>query len=105
MLLLWWLVTTGAVYLIYMLDEPTYEAFSLLHVEPVPVNLFSIAAQNPTDSQSVEPYLHTQVQLILSDKVLTQPSRRPPDRQLLDDQGVEGPEGRPSQGDGGRDCG
>ena len=39
-LLLWLVVSTPMAYLIYTLIEPTYEAFSLLHVEPALPDLF-----------------------------------------------------------------
>ena len=68
--LTWLLVFPPVAYLIYFLDEPPYEAFSLLQIQPTKENLFSIDARNPTDSKAVEPYLLTQVHLITSDQVL-----------------------------------
>ncbi len=74
----WWrilllslVVSTPLVYLIFTLIEPTYEAFSVLQIEPMKEFLFLMAAQNPTDRGSVN-YLQTQVQLITTDKVLDQ---------------------------------
>jgi hypothetical protein len=57
-------------YAIYLFVGPSYEAFSLLQVEPMGERLFAIDQQPATDLKSFEPYLLTQVQLILSDKVL-----------------------------------
>jgi polysaccharide biosynthesis transport protein len=68
-LLLWLVVSAPLAFLIYQLVEPTYEAFSLLQIEPTKEFLFAISAQNP-DRQAFEPYLQTQVQLITTDMVL-----------------------------------
>ncbi len=70
-LLLWLVVATPLAYLIYMFVEPTYEAFSVLQIEPTKESLFSTGGQNPTDRESID-YLQTQVQLITTDKVLDQ---------------------------------
>ena len=69
-ILLVWLV--GAVVaggLIYWFIGPTYEAFSILRVEPVQPKLFEYE-QELADSRSVGPYLQTQVKLITSNHVL-----------------------------------
>ena len=70
MLLLWLLLATPVAYLIYTLDEPIYEAFSLLQVEPAPAKLFVPGGHVGEDRLIAQPYLETQVQLISSDKVL-----------------------------------
>ena len=70
--MLWLVVSTPLIYLIYTFVEPTYEAFSLLQIEPTTQNIFERSAQNFTDSRAVEPYLQTQVQLITSPAVLDQ---------------------------------
>jgi polysaccharide biosynthesis transport protein len=69
-LLLWLVVSTPLAYVIYLLFEPTYEAFSLLQVEPTKEFLFTISSQNLADMRAYEPYLLTQVRLITSDRVL-----------------------------------
>jgi hypothetical protein len=69
-LLTWLLVSAPVAYAIYRIEVPTYEAFSLLQVEPMRELLFAIERQNPMDLQGFEPYLQTQVQLITSDRVL-----------------------------------
>jgi capsular polysaccharide biosynthesis protein len=69
-LLLWLLLATPMAYMIYILVEPTYEAFSLLQVQPVQHNLFEPGLRGSTDSRSAQPYMETQVQLIVSDRVL-----------------------------------
>jgi polysaccharide biosynthesis transport protein len=69
-LLLWLVVSTPLAYVIYLLIEPTYEAFSLLQVEPTKEMLFTISSQNLADMRAYEPYLLTQVRLITSDRVL-----------------------------------
>ena len=68
-LLLWLVVSTPLAYLIYTLVQPTYEAFSLLQIQPTKEFLFNLM-QTPADRGSVEPYLLTQVHLITSDQVL-----------------------------------
>ena len=70
-ILLWWLVVASPVaYLIYSLVEPTYEAFSLLQVEPTQKDLFLPGVHDSMDRVIALPYLETQVQLIGSDRVL-----------------------------------
>ena len=57
-------------YLIWHFVEPTYEAFSILQVEPVQPKLYSDRGQDNVDLRSVVPYLQTQVKLMTSDRVL-----------------------------------
>ncbi len=57
-------------YLIWRFVEPTYEAFSLLQVEPAQPKLYSDRGQDNVDFKSVVPYLQTQIKLITSDRVL-----------------------------------
>ena len=57
-------------YLVWRSFEPTYEAFSLLQVEPFPPKLYSDREQDNVDFRSVVPYLQTQVKLMTSDRVL-----------------------------------
>ena len=71
-LLLWLVVSTPLAYLIYVVVEPTYEAFSLLQIEPTTERLFQLSAQSFAEGRAYEPYLQTQVQLITSDVVLDQ---------------------------------
>ena len=69
-LLLWLIVSAPIAFLIYMMVQPTYEAVSLLRIEPAVPDLLSplknrggVEAQNST-------YLKTQANLITSAKVL-----------------------------------
>ena len=55
--------------LIWLFIQPTYEAFSLLRVEPSTLNLFA-PSNNQDNTTTHLPYLQTQVQLIKSDQVL-----------------------------------
>ena len=55
--------------LILTFFPPTYEAFSLLRVEPSTLNLFA-PSNNQDNTTTHLPYLQTQVQLIKSDQVL-----------------------------------
>ena len=56
--------------LIYYFVEPTYEAFSILRVEPAQPKLYSDRGQDNVDFRSVVPYLQTQIKLMTSDRVL-----------------------------------
>ena len=60
------------------LIQPTYEAISLLQVQPTRPDLFGPGVQNGLDTVVAQPYLETQVQLISSDKVLDAAIARPP---------------------------
>ena len=66
-LLLWLVISTPLAYAIYSFYEPTYEAFSLLQVEPTQPQLFGPLHPGVDMAQ---PYVQTQVQLMTSDKVL-----------------------------------
>jgi polysaccharide biosynthesis transport protein len=68
-LLVWVVVSTPVVFLIYRFIEPTFEAFSTLRVSPGSDRLFESSA-NHLSSSAVTPYLETQVSLITSDRVL-----------------------------------
>jgi polysaccharide biosynthesis transport protein len=69
-LLLWLVVSAPLIYVIFQFIQPTFEAFSLLRVEPSAPILF---AQSNTheNSGTALAYLQTQVQLIKSDQVLS----------------------------------
>jgi succinoglycan biosynthesis transport protein ExoP len=70
-LLIWLVLSVPAVYLIRQLVAPTYEAVSLLQVQPVAHGLYGQGGSETTDFRSVTPYLQTQVTLITTDRVLT----------------------------------
>ena len=57
------------VYLVYVIIEPSYEAFSTLRIEPSKPELFGPSVRG-TDSTGFQPYLETQRNLILTDRVL-----------------------------------
>ena len=80
--MLWLVVSTPLAYLIYSLVEPTYEAFSLLQVQPSQDGIFQVGALDGMDKVIAQPYLATQVQLISSDKVLDAASRDQHPRRL-----------------------
>src|SRR5262249_42593569 len=71
-------VSTPLAYVIYLIVEPNYVAFSLLQIEPATPGLFQLSAQNFADGHAYEPYLQTQVQLITSDGVLDAALSRDP---------------------------
>jgi polysaccharide biosynthesis transport protein len=66
-LLLWLVVSIPTVFLIHGVIQPTYEASSLLKIEPVDPQLFS--SLNRGENQSAT-YLRTEVAVLTSDKVL-----------------------------------
>jgi polysaccharide biosynthesis transport protein len=70
-LLIWLVLAAPAMYLILQFVAPTYEAFSLLQVQPVSHGLYGQAGSEATNFTSVMPYLQTQVNLITTDHVLT----------------------------------
>jgi polysaccharide biosynthesis transport protein len=70
-LLVWLVLSAPAVYLIRHFVAPTYEAASLLQVQPVSHGLYGQAGSETIDFRSVTPYLQTQVTLITTDRVLT----------------------------------
>jgi polysaccharide biosynthesis transport protein len=67
-LLLWLVVSAPIMYLIFLFIQPTYEAYSMVRVEPSALNLF--APTHDTNGTTF-PYIQTQVQLIKSDVVLS----------------------------------
>jgi capsular polysaccharide biosynthesis protein len=66
-ILVWLVISMPAVYLAYLLVEPTYDASSILRIEPSP-DLFGPSAKG--DDASFGQYLETQRALILSNRVL-----------------------------------
>jgi polysaccharide biosynthesis transport protein len=68
-LLIWAILAAPAVYLIRQYVSPTFEAFSLLQVQPVSHGLYGQAGSETGNSGM--PYLQTQVNLITTDRVLT----------------------------------
>ena len=70
-LLLWLVVTAPIVGSILYFMKPTFEAFSLLQIEPTKPDLFGQQQHGGlADYRGVEPYLNTQAALITSDRVL-----------------------------------
>lgn len=69
-LLIWLLACGPACFLLYRYIEPTYEATSILRVEPAVEPITSPDLHNNRDISEVRPYLRTQMQLMKSDKVL-----------------------------------
>ena len=68
-LLLWLIVSVPLVSLVYVMIEPSYEAFSTLRIEPSKPELFGPSVRG-MDSTGFQPYLETQRNLILTDRVL-----------------------------------
>ncbi len=74
-LLVWVCLSLPAMYLIYQLVEPTYEAFSILRITPTSWTLYEPSEQ--IDFKGAAPYLQTQIGLITSDRVLAPALARP----------------------------
>jgi polysaccharide biosynthesis transport protein len=71
-MLLWLVVSVPMAYLIYVWIEPTYEAFSTLRIEPTQPELFASTHNSYVEARAVRPYLETQINVMVSDKVLEQ---------------------------------
>jgi uncharacterized protein involved in exopolysaccharide biosynthesis len=67
-LALWLVGSTVAAYLIYELIEPTFQAVSILRIEPSEVQLF--ATRDWRGERSSQSYLQTQLEIIKRDSVL-----------------------------------
>jgi capsular polysaccharide biosynthesis protein len=70
-LLLWIVVSVPLLYLIRIFVESTYQAFSLLQVQPASHELYGDPKSEAVDYNTSTPYLQTQVALITTDRVLT----------------------------------
>ena len=68
---LWIVVCVPIVYLIRAFVVPSYEAVSLLQVQPITHGLYGRANSDLVDYDTVTPFLQTQVALITTDRVLT----------------------------------
>jgi polysaccharide biosynthesis transport protein len=68
-LLLWLIVSVPLAYLVYVMIEPSYEASSTLRIEPSKPELFGPGVRG-MDATGFQPYLETQRNLILTDRVL-----------------------------------
>jgi polysaccharide biosynthesis transport protein len=69
-LLLWLVISAPVAYLIYMLVKPTYEAVSILRIEPTQPDLLGPSLHTTDAGSASSRYLQTQVQLISRDQVL-----------------------------------
>ncbi len=66
----WLAISIPMAYFIWPFVEPTYEASSILRVEPFPPKLFEPLREDVPDPRIAEAYLRTQVELITSNRVL-----------------------------------
>ena len=76
-LLLWLLISVPLAYLVYVLVEPTYEAFSTIRIEPVQPEIYNSVRANALETRNISAYLETQVNVIVSDKVLEEAIANP----------------------------
>ena len=72
-LMLWIVGSVGISGIIYMKVRPNYRALSMLRVDPAESDLYGVRKH----SESLEPFLQTQVQLITSPNVLTAAGTNP----------------------------
>jgi succinoglycan biosynthesis transport protein ExoP len=75
-LLLWLIISVPLTYLIFVVIEPSYEASSTLRIEPTKPELFGPAVRG-MDATGFQPYLETQRNLILTDRVLEEALAQP----------------------------
>jgi polysaccharide biosynthesis transport protein len=76
-LLLWLLMSVPLAYLVYVLVEPTYEAFSTIRIEPAQQEIYNPVKANALETRNISAYLQTQVNVIVSDKVLEEAIANP----------------------------
>ena len=75
-LLLWLIISSPIIALIYASIKPTYVASSLLEIEPVQNDIFAPLQRNEPFGQDLN-YLRTQVNLIISNPILEQALANP----------------------------
>jgi uncharacterized protein involved in exopolysaccharide biosynthesis len=71
-LLFWLVVYLSVAYVLLQFVRPTYEASSLLRVEPRQPGLLEPIREDFVDPRFVKPYLQTQLNVITSNRVLTE---------------------------------
>jgi uncharacterized protein involved in exopolysaccharide biosynthesis len=69
-LMLWLVLCLPVLSVIWLFNPPTYEAVSMLQVEPAKPQLYGELKSDFGDLKEIHPYLQTQVQLITSGRVL-----------------------------------
>ena len=79
LLLVWLVLTVSGVYLIQRFVPPTYEAFSILKIEPVHDLYGQTRAE---DFRGVQTYVQTQVDLVTTDRVLSDAVGKPAIRNM-----------------------
>ena len=67
---LWLIVSAPIVYVISLLVKPTYEAYSILRIEPTQPDIFASIRHDNPERGSIVSYLQTQTNLLTSDRVL-----------------------------------
>jgi polysaccharide biosynthesis transport protein len=73
--LVWLALSLPALYLIHQLVEPTFEAVSILHIDPSPWTLREPSER--IDFKGAELYVQAQIGVIMSDRVLAGATTRP----------------------------
>jgi capsular exopolysaccharide synthesis family protein len=63
-------ISAPIVYAIRLLVEPTFEAYSILRIEPTKTDIFAPIGHDHAETRSVVSYLQTQANLLTSDRVL-----------------------------------
>jgi uncharacterized protein involved in exopolysaccharide biosynthesis len=69
-LVLWLVLSVPVMYAIKLIVEPTFEAYSLLRMEPTKTDIFAPLAEQKADTKTIDSFLQTQVKLLTSDRVL-----------------------------------
>ncbi len=75
--MLWLFLSVPLAYSVYVLVEPTYEAFSTMRIEPVQPEIYNPVRANALETRNISAYLETQVNVIVSDKVLEEAIANP----------------------------
>jgi uncharacterized protein involved in exopolysaccharide biosynthesis len=75
--LAWVTISVPLCLLIYILTEPTYEAFSTIRIEPVQPEIYNLVKANRLETKNISAYLETHVNVIKSDKVLEETIANP----------------------------
>lgn len=76
-LLLWLVLFVPVAYVIDATNPPRYEAVSRIRIEPIQPTLFEQMGTSFADPRTYEPYLQTQINLMMSNHVLNRAIARP----------------------------
>ena len=102
-MLFWLVISTPLAYLIYALVEPTFEAVSLLRVEPTQMDIYNPSSRQHRQTVGGQALPPDPGPADHQRQRAGRGPRQAGDQQPADDPVVEGPEGRPARADERRD--